>query len=71
MLRLPDFAYRTGYTDSRNMPHQTSAPEVWPQHFMPLQVAQSEADALRIKLAEAQTCKASLQSTLNDTEGQV
>lgn len=53
------------------MPCLISAPEVWPQHLVSLQVAQSEADALRMELAEVQTSEASLRSTLNDTEGQV
>ena len=35
------------------------------------QVAQSEADSLRMDLAEAQTTEAALRSTLGDTEGQV
>ena len=66
-----NFAYRTGDTESGNMPRLISAPELWPQHLMYLQVAQSEADALRMELAEVQTSEASLRSTLNDTEGQV
>ena len=36
-----------------------------------MQVAQSEADMLRMDLAEAQTTEAALRSTLTDTEGQV
>ena len=36
-----------------------------------LQVAQSEADSLRMDLAEAQTSEATLRSTLDETEGQV
>ena len=35
------------------------------------QVAQSEADSLRMDLAEAQTAEAALRTTLCDTEGQV
>ena len=34
-------------------------------------MAQSEADSLRMDLAEAQTTEAALRSTLGDTEGQV
>ena len=36
-----------------------------------LQVTQSEADSLRMELAESQTSIATLRSTLEETEGQV
>ena len=39
--------------------------------FATLQVAQSEADSLRMDLAMSQTSEAALRATLHETEGQV